>query len=979
MKQLIIHKKIKEFFKTDINLANIKVAQELLANYDAKQFFFSQADESWISWLWENGFLDEIKKKTEDTSKLFYHLPELDYLTRMIEKNPVKVTEIILNKETATKEDNFNPEIVDRFLWIISMLPAEQTKLIVNKIKDENWVYLMRNFRKSGYEFERIIKGLVEKKESSAILEIAKALLVVKNKEEISNKNSSFNIYTDNVFYASDLDASGVFEALVNIGKPYEEEALKITTEVMTKIIELSEVDETKIFKHNDLYSLFDVDFFSLGIENKRSYSSDREDVKNLAATIKGLVEITIGKKCGDEQEAKRLFEYINKLPSCRSMWRLRLFTLSQCPEIFKEEIKNSLFKLFEVDNYFEIESGTEYQKTLSIAFTYLSDADQRTYVANVIEYFSKKIEQYSDQKWHKRTGWEILSCICAHLTNDEHKKCEEVFGSKCNEKYEPEPEIGKSRGGIVQHISPVNLDDYTIKKIITNLKTEWTPEKLNEQFKGDDFLAPRGVEGLGDALKENIKKRMDEYLLNINNFFDIDNIHSHYVYSLLRGIEETLRNKQPLTLKQINQILGLFESIKNKGEENPFRRKDDKSWLVDWVETHKVITDILLFILENKELKAEVQKIYREQIKNLISYLLTIKDSPSKENEKPEYGEPYHVAINSVRGRAYEAFVIFTENDEKVLAEDVKNIFKTTLKDDSLAVRFVIGRYLATFYFRDKDFIISLLLDIFPKDDPSKKDIYLASWEGYLSNTLYNEIFTTLNKFYSHAITLEPKNYTERKYSKGLDESLAIHISLAFMYLGLKFEDPLFVQFWDAPNETRHHEFVSFIGRSCLTRDQAGGELLEKNKVSKEKLITFWDWLLEKNFEPKTYSGFGLWINPNKEVLSEQDIVKRLPKTLEKSQGDIDWDYGFTRRLKIFAELNPENTLKSIESYLLTSDGNLNPHRGLPLFSIDSEIKDALSICYKNKKTKQSVEELINKLIEKGGKIFWGLEDIIQ
>ncbi len=160
--------------------------------------------------------------------------------------------------------------------------------------------------------------------------------------------------------------------------------------------------------------------------------------------------------------------------------------------------------------------------------------------------------------------------------------------------------------------------------------------------------------------------------------------------------------------------LFGLFNVIKNDGQREPFKRKDDKSWLADWIEVHKIITDILLYILENKETKAVIHQAHQEEIKNLIAYLLTISDSPSKEKETPESSEPYHAAINSVRGRAYEAFVVFTGNNGKTLTEDVKRQFLNVLEDKSLAVRFVVGRYLATFYFRDKEFITENLPDNF-------------------------------------------------------------------------------------------------------------------------------------------------------------------------------------------------------------------------------------------------------------------------
>ncbi len=944
-------------------------------SYDSRMYFFSKVDENWLHWLWTKGFLVVLKKPVDDQTKYSYRMPELEYLMRMAEKESAEIAKII--DSVKISETNFNPEVVDRFLWIITALPVEQVRTLTAKIRDEKWVYLMRAFRKSGYDFEKIVKRLVEGKESDAILELAQAILIVKSKAEISEEGTSFSM--DDPFYVSDIDASGIFEALADIQDSHKKEALKVTAGIMAEIVKLAKPDETKVFEYMDLFSLFDVDFFSLEIENQRS-SSYREDIKNLTATTKKLIERTIGKKCGDDNEARRLFKYINKLPSCRSMWRLRLFALAQCPEVFKEELKSALFKLFEVKNYYEIEGGAEYKKTLKIAFPYLSNADQRAYVAKVLQYFSEKAEQNQDQNWHKRTGWEILSSICNYLKDGDPQKCEKAFGSKCDEKYEPEPSIGRVQSGFVSHRSPVNLGDHTIARIIENLKFEWTPEKLNGQFKNDDFLNPRGVEGLGDALKENIKKRTSEYLNNINSFFDRDAIHPHYMYSLLRGIEEMIRSEQSLDLVQIGQIFGLFRIIKDSGEKTPFKRKDDKSWSADWIEVHKVITDTLLNVLENKEIKGSVHKAHREEIKNLISYLFTIKDSPSKEDEDPKYGDPYSVAINSIRGRAYEAFVIFTENDGKKLAEDMKEIYKKVLLDDSLAVQFVIGRYLATFYFRDKEFVISLFSEIFSKDDPKKKDIYLATWEGYLSNTLYDKLFVELKDYYSYAITLDPKDYTQRKYSKGLDESLAIHIALAFAHLGLDIKDPLFVQFWSTPNVKRHQEFISFIGRSCLTRDQASDQWLSENKVRKEKLIKFWDWALKNVSEPKALSGFGFWINPDKEILADSIVIEKMAETLKKSDGNIDWDYGLIKRLPIFAEKNGDKTLEIISNYLLDSKNNLNQNRRAPLL-YQTEIKDALSIVYKNGKreTKQKVAGLINILIEKGSNVFWSLKEIIS
>jgi hypothetical protein len=975
---LKIHEKIDLFIeKKENDDSYLRLLFSL--NNDAKRYFFFKADEHWINWLWRKGFLHKIGDKAVDPTIITYRMPELEYLMRMAEKDPAEVVQII--KSIKISESNFNPEVIERFLWIISTLPAEQIKLITAKIRDEEWVYLMRRFRMSGYEFEKIIQKIVEKKEGKAITELAEAILSVKKKTDVEEKNTFTK--TDDPFYVSDLDASSIFQALSDIEEPHREQTLKITTEIITEIIKLTDPDDTKIFDYEDALALYDVDFFTLKIEDNRSVSY-RDDVKNLAATVKKLIERTIGRKCGNSQEVKRLFtQYIETIPRSRSTWKLRLFTLSQCPKDFVNELRSAFFKVFSVgDRYFEIEGWAEYHQALTHSFGTLDpQTDQREYVKKVFEYFGADVEDKDIKKWRKRDGIRILGSIKKHLTPDEKKKAREKFGvfpDEVNDK--PEPSMGKVTFGAVRHKSPVNLKDFTVEQIAANLKTEWTLERFKKQYENDDFLKPRGVEGLANALKEDLKMRTDEYLKNLNIFYDRSNIHSQYVYSLLRGIEEMFRNKQPLNFGQIGKLFDFFEAIRTDGEKITFRKKEDKYWLADWIEVHKVLADLLLFIVQNKETKDEVHKKYRQQIVELISYFFTIKDSPSKEHEKPEYGEPYHIAINSVRGRAYEVFVGFTENDGKILANDVKKVFISVLEDDSLAVRSVIGRYLATFYFRDIEFITNLFKAIFPKDIPDKKDLYLAAWEGYLTNTLYDKLFAALGDYYSYAIALDPKDYTEKEYLRDLDESLAIHLALAFAHLDLNIGDPLFTQLWTTPNPTRHREFISFIGRSCITRDGVGDEWLKENKVSKEKLITFWDWALDsEDVEPEALSGFGHWINYEKEIIDDGIVVEKIAATLKKSDGNIDWDYGLLKRLPVLAEKNKEKTLEIISSYLLDSKNNLNQNRRVPFLNED-EITEALKIIYKNGDSiiKEKVKNLINTLIDKGSIIFYKLKEVL-
>ncbi len=972
MSQLELHKEISKFFMGGTNTASATIALKLInSNRDAKRFFFASANEDWLDWLWKNNFLEKLKEKTDGSNHYAYDLPELDYLARIVDTSP-KVADVINSIEIS--EANFNPNVVNGFLWIITSMPAEQIKTLTKKIRDEEWLRLMHN-SKSGYDFVTIIEKLTEKKEYSAILELAEAILTVFPEKNL--ETSGFR--QDGPFCIEDVNASGVLQALVAIDPIYREKALQISIKALGDVIRLSSKDSAEVFEYDDSFALHEVDFFRDELQNSLN-TSYSVDTKNLALAVKDIIRQAIEGKCDNKFEAQKLLDYVNSLPDSRLRWRLSLFTLVQCPNTFIKELQDSLFKLFEVENYYKIEDGTEYKKALSVSFQYLSEDIRQEYISKLFSYFSKKIIQNPKQLWHKRVGLEILSNICEFLNKEALNKCEVIFEVRCNESHKVEPIVVEREVGFISHRSPADITLLSIEDIIINLKTIWTPESLASQFKDDDYFSPRGVEGLGDALKEDIKKRPDPYLQNIGNFFVRDTIAPHYLWSLLYGIEEILRDKKTLSNTQVDQLIGLFMAIRDEGIDNAFNKEENKSWLADWISVHKSISDILLYILENKQIRDEVYSKYKTQLKDIISYLFTIKDSPSTDMEKPEYGDLHHVAINSVRGRAYEVFVVFIEVSGKTLSRDVKDVYKQILNDKSLAVRFMIGRYLASFYFRDKEFIRDLLPRIFPKTKSQELDIYLATWEGYLSNTLYDKLFVELKEYYLDAITLDSSKYPDRKYVNGLDEALAVHLALAFAQLGLNMADDLFVRFWNTSNTIRHHEFISFIGRSMISRDIVDDQWFRDNRVSKERLIGFWDWTLanENLQDPKIFSGYGFWINPNKEILEDSILLQKVNKILNRSQGDIDWDYGLLQRLVIFAKINPDITLEIIQSYLLNSDKNINQNRRTPL-GYNHEIRDALKIIYlSDERQKQKVMDLVDILIEKGSSNFWSLKEII-
>ena len=66
MNQIELHKKIDEFVLKNPDDVKKKEVLELIPNEDSKQYFFVQADDKWLGWLWDNGFFDVLKRKNGD-------------------------------------------------------------------------------------------------------------------------------------------------------------------------------------------------------------------------------------------------------------------------------------------------------------------------------------------------------------------------------------------------------------------------------------------------------------------------------------------------------------------------------------------------------------------------------------------------------------------------------------------------------------------------------------------------------------------------------------------------------------------------------------------------------------------------------------------------------------------------------------------------------------------------------------------------
>jgi len=991
-----------------------KIRELISLNFDARQYFFTKADENWLDWLWKNGLLDIIKQKAEDPTRYGYRTPELSYLVRIAEKKPSEVVDIMLS--ISISKDTFNPEVIDQFLRICSSLPAEELARITPKINNDKWVQLMSTFNSWGFDYEKIFQTLSSAKDCGNILTLAEAVLAVRTKEEF--KQTSRGYSSDNPFYFNDISYTKVFNHLIAVDSAYVGKALELATKVISEIVRLGdEAETTEVFPIREMFYLFDVDFFSLELGDDK-HSSDRENVKDLAATIKMLAQRLIEANCDKPELVNEVYKkYIQTLPESRSMWRLRLFVLSLCPTAFKPELKRSFSKLFEVmeagKHYYEIQSGTEYEKTLKKSFGIFDLDYQREYVSNVFKYFGKSFEDKKQEQWYKRDGWEILSSICEFLTEKEREDCEKIFGKKCDPAFEPEPSIGKIQSGFIKPKAVISQEEFgklSIAEIAKKLRNDWRPENLRKQNTGDDFLNPLNAEGVGEQLRTDIAKRLQDYVQNAELFFERDVLDEHYTYSFLRGIQEVLRaDKSKAADIQWDKLIEVFTAIKKSGAANAFdykvrEREKFDAWLSSWNGVHSGMTDVLQELLNENGGEIVIDfASHRNQLFEIIGYLLSYPD-PEPQDEELEtatmktkspdsndylVSDPYSRAINTVRGRAFQTFVLFVYQDGKQFSKedkikittDVKKLYEKVLKkENTRALMFMFGHYLLSFYFRDRDWMHGLLSQIFP-EEAGKEHLYLAAWEGYLSYNLYEEIFfdSSFQKLYERGLALTGTEDSGRKYFKEPDEGIAVHMALAFVvyYKKLGFDHPLFKEFWKDDAE-RQGEFISFIGRMFVSGSNAqANELLKKEPESRERLIKFWEWLLQNYDDQKLFTKFGFWVNLEKKIFEPVWLAKQIKATLEKTKGVLEWDYALTKSINELAKVAPKETLEIARLCLL--EGGVRGGKMRTPFMYDEEWFGALKALYENVETKDATYTLIDDLIREGGSTFWKLKEIIK
>ena len=572
---------------------------------------------------------------------------------------------------------------------------------------------------------------------------------------------------------------------------------------------------------------------------------------------------------------------------------RLRLHIYRQHTALFMPAIGAALLNEFD-----RTSSWHEYYLLLKEQFPNLSPT-ARTRWFNLLDEGPKgqRDERYV-RHWRARR----LSAVIDHLSADEKTRYQQVLPEA--QKIEHPDFLAYMSGGWVGPTSPLAKEDLatmSVDAIIEHL-TSWTPST-------DGFSPSR--EGLGRELSEIVKTRPEAFSREAHRFSG-DRIWPVYVYHLLRGLKEGLKDNPQLDWSNIVTLgLALVEKAETGALPAYKAESSIDAWEVEWTAAFQETASLLEVGMQTTA--GGLPFAERKRIWRIIEFLCEHPE-PTPEYEERFGGnnmEPFTLSINTARGRAFHALFAYIFWCDRHLggkgelgsriSPECKTVLEAHLdpqRDPSLTVRSVYGHFFPWLFVYDPAWAIGLCERLFPVKDPERR---YAAWETYLANGVFPRVYAALKPQYEQAIS-ELRRFTRtRRYWADPVKRLADHMMIAYAYRGEDDRGATWARFFRVATPKQRGHAVSFAGRAYVLGDSAR---FGETPPDISRLQEFWEWRLADSKDREELQEFGWWVAAGK--FSDEWMLERLIETLQKSEGAVEADTYVFDALSALAAAHP-------------------------------------------------------------------------
>lgn len=489
--------------------------------------------------------------------------------------------------------------------------------------------------------------------------------------------------------------------------------------------------------------------------------------------------------------------------------------------------------------------------------------------------------EQAGDQdSYHPRRHWVLryMWAIKDFLSLDESR---DVLAELLSEYGEPDhPSFLSYSRTLVGSVSSKTPDD------IVNMPSGELLEELKKEVPFESFDKP-DQEGLADALKAAVIQAPARFAPIAPKLFGPD-IPPIYTYYALWGFRESWKDKD----FDWEPVLELCDKVSKTREQ----RTDSGDppdmmpgyWMITYASARSAAADLIEVgvIRDEKAIPSELLPHAKE-----ILLILANDANPSPEYEQARIsaGVPYDVltiALNVTRGKAIIALIHYALHVARTNSQEQEQPLRPRSRmdngvrdrltkkldkqvDPSLAIHSLFGKYLPNLHYLDKEWLISHLDRIFPRQ-PEMADYWEAAWDGYMfRGDFFGYIFKEMLKpYYRYSLeqmALGKKGRAGSELSRG---RLAQHFA-GLYWRGMETlddDDSLVVLFFDsAPDESRA-SFMNYIGGVLRkAKPEADSEEWSRTRALLEtRLQSFLD-VVDQGGEPNGYvkelSAFTRWV----------------------------------------------------------------------------------------------------------------------